>query len=97
MPAAILEAMASGLPVIATDAEGVPDIFDTSLAFGRMVSKGDTAALARAMVDLSDMSQATREKMGQNASLRLKEGFTHTQMAESIVNIYREVIEEHAN
>ncbi len=97
MPAAILEAMAAGLPIIATDAEGVPDIFDTPLDLGVMVPRGDTKALARAMTDLFNMPRSERAVLGRNASKRLEDGFTHSEMAESIVNVYREVIEEHGN
>ena len=94
MPAAILEAMASGLPVIATDAEGVPDIFDTREIIGRMVPKGDIPALADAMKELCNMDTERIKAMGDAATRRLRQGFISTQMAEGIVRVYKEVLKE---
>ena len=92
MPAAVLEAMAARLPVIATDAEGVPDIFDTSETFGRMTPKGDITALAQAMAELYHAEPGERKTMGENAAKRLKEGFTRRHTAEGIVNVYNDVL-----
>jgi glycosyltransferase involved in cell wall biosynthesis len=89
MPAAILEAMASGLPVIATDAEGVTDIFASSLDFGRMVARGNTEALARAMLELYRKPPENLKAMGQAAKLRVKEAFTHERMVQQTVDLYK--------
>lgn len=88
MPAAVLEAMASGLPIIATDAEGVTDIFETKLDIGRMVSRGGVDQLAEAMLELYEMPVATRMQMGQNATQRIKETFTHQMMINRTVDLY---------
>jgi glycosyltransferase involved in cell wall biosynthesis len=89
MPAAILEAMASGLPVIATDAEGVTDIFASGLDFGRMVARGNTQALARAMLELYRKPPEDLKAMGQAAKLRVKEAFTHKRMVQQTVDLYK--------
>ncbi len=94
MPAAILEAMASGLPIIATDAEGVPDIFDTTESIGRMIPKGDITGLADAMKELNNMDTKVLKAMGDAATKRLLQGFTSTQMAQGIVEVYWEVLKE---
>lgn len=88
MPAAILEAMASGLPVIATDAEGVTDIFAGDLDFGRMVARGKTEALARAMLELYRKPPEALRAMGQTAKLRVAQSFTHAQMVQETVALY---------
>lgn len=88
MPAAILEAMASGLPVIATDAEGVTDIFASGLDFGRMVARGKTEALARAMRELYRKPPGALTAMGRAAQLRVKEAFTHEHMVQQTVDLY---------
>lgn len=62
MPNAVLEAMASGLPVIATRVGGVPDIF-TSPRLGMMVEPRDVAGLGDAMVKLHKDPQL-RQRMG---------------------------------
>lgn len=56
-----LEAMASGLPVVATDAPGIPDLIHGGTAeFGRMVPRGNTAALAGALTSLLEDVDACR-------------------------------------
>lgn len=90
MPAAILEAMASGLPVIATDAEGVTDIFASDLDFGRMVDRGNTEALARAMLELYRKPPEARVAMGQAAQRRVKQAFTHKRMVQRTVDLYNQ-------
>jgi glycosyltransferase involved in cell wall biosynthesis len=47
MPVVIKEAMAHGVPVIATDAVGIPEMVDDS--FGELVAPDDAAALAAAL------------------------------------------------
>ncbi len=46
----VLEAIAAGLPVIATDAGGVPEVIGEPNRFARIVPHGDPAALAEAML-----------------------------------------------
>jgi glycosyltransferase involved in cell wall biosynthesis len=50
-PNVILEAMASGLPVVATNVGGVPDLLDAP-AGGSLVPKGDAAAMGAGIVTL---------------------------------------------
>lgn len=53
LPIALLEAMAAGLPVVATRVGGVPSVV-TDGTEGRLVSAGDPAALAAAVAELRD-------------------------------------------
>jgi glycosyltransferase involved in cell wall biosynthesis len=53
LPIALLEAMAAGLPVVATRVGGVPAVV-TDGTEGRLVPAGDPAALAAAVADLRD-------------------------------------------
>lgn len=49
------EALASGLPVVAVDSGGVPEILGPEpTAYGRVVRRGDPAALAGAILDVLD-------------------------------------------
>jgi glycosyltransferase involved in cell wall biosynthesis len=74
-PVAPLEAMACGLPVVATDAPGVPEILDGGEgAGGLLVPRGDAAALATALGRLID-DAALSERMGAAARARVVEQF----------------------
>lgn len=68
LPIALLEAMACGLPIVATEVGGVPDV----LADGRdalLVEPGDAAALAAAIARLAG-DAALRERLGEAARER---------------------------
>lgn len=74
-PVAPLEAMACGLPVVAADAPGVPEILDGGEASGGLlVPRGDAPALATALVRLVD-DAALRTRMGAAARARVAERF----------------------
>lgn len=61
LPVALLEALASGRPVVSTDAGGARDLVAGYGAAGRIVPTGDGAALARAIADaLSNLEAARR-------------------------------------
>ncbi|MBW7056850.1 glycosyltransferase [Paracoccus bogoriensis] len=47
-----LEAIVAGLPVITTDAGGLPEVIGAETRFARIVPHGDADALARAMIEL---------------------------------------------
>jgi glycosyltransferase involved in cell wall biosynthesis len=64
-PNAVLEAMAVGLPIVATSVGGVPEILRNGQT-GLLVEPGDPVALARALTDLLQ-NQSRREAMGEDA------------------------------
>jgi glycosyltransferase involved in cell wall biosynthesis len=75
-PSAPLEAMACGLPVVAADANGVPDIFENGEASGGVVvPRGDPAALADAMVALLH-DPARRQRLAMRAQARVADAFS---------------------
>ncbi len=79
-PTAVMEAMASGLPIITTDAEGVPELFDTPRKFGFMVKRGDLLALTEALWKIYQISPEDRVRMGCEARARIEEAFSHEHM-----------------
>lgn len=89
LPYVVLEAAASGLPVIATDVGGVPEIFGPDSP--RLVAPGEAAALALAMqAPLDDPTEAA------TAAARLRqrvlEEFAVGPMVDAIEAAYRQAI-----
>ncbi len=75
-PVAPIEAMACSLPVVATDAQGVPDIFEKGEASGGLVvPRDDAAALASALARVID-DEAWGHKLGKLARCRAEECFS---------------------
>lgn len=59
IPVALMEAMASGTPVVATAVSGVPELVEDGVT-GRLVPPGDAAALADALEAIRAEPEATR-------------------------------------
>lgn len=77
---AVIEYMASGLPVVCTDVGGNPELVQEGET-GYLTPAGDSAAFAEALLKLLDDS-VRAQKMGQNALARAREMFdVHRQMA----------------
>jgi glycosyltransferase involved in cell wall biosynthesis len=85
----ILEAMASGLPVVATTVGGIP--FEVSEETGLLVAPGDATALALA-VDRLCADPVTRRAMGAAARSRVAALFDWDASADKAVAIYEEVV-----
>ncbi len=62
----VLEAMAHGLPLVVTDAEGPSEVMEEAIGCGVMVSKGDPDALADGIIQLLG-SPEEAAAMGQKA------------------------------
>jgi glycosyltransferase involved in cell wall biosynthesis len=89
LPYIVLEAAAAGVPMIATQVGGIPEIFGPEV--GALVAPGDPAALAQAI------SQAMQDRGARHsASLRLKTRlralFSADAMSDAILAAYREAI-----
>lgn len=75
-PVAVLEAMACGLPVVAADCQGIPDILEgNEAAGGLIVPREDATALARGLARLLDDNEFAR-RLGENARARAEARFS---------------------
>lgn len=86
----ILEAMATGLPVVATRVGGNPELVEDH-ATGRLVGIQDPAALAEAIAVYLDDSHL-RAVHGKAARQRATERFGLDRMCESYVDLYRRLL-----
>jgi glycosyltransferase involved in cell wall biosynthesis len=86
---ALLEAMAHGLPCIATDIPGNADLI-RDRETGLLVRTGDADALARAMLELA-ADPALRERLGRAARTLVEERFDMGVIAARYAALYREL------
>jgi len=73
LPLAIIEALAAGLPVVAGDAGGIPELFDEGVE-GRFWPLDDPARAASVLVDLLD-DEPTRERTARAGLERFRRDF----------------------
>lgn len=88
-PIALLQAMAIGLPVVASRVGGVPEIVRDGVD-GLLVTPGDGAALRSALERLRD-DEVLRRRLGSSAAARVRARFTIGRCAEQLVHVYEEV------
>ena len=88
-PYVILEAMASGKPIVATRTGAVPEMLgDTA----EIVKPGDVRGLAKALRKLMADAEL-RAKLGASAQRRFEEKFHPDRVMGEILEVYREAIE----
>lgn len=89
-PVSMMEALASGLPVVATKVGGIPDIVEEKMN-GILVNKGDVMALAAALVCLLQDSQECIQ-MGRAAYAFARRHLDSRTNAMRLVQLYEELI-----
>ncbi len=90
IPLTALEAMACGLPVVATRVGGLPEVVDDGVT-GLLVAPADPTALAQAMVAIWTDPER-RDRMGRAGRLRAEERFDVRRMVAEYEALYRETI-----
>ena len=90
-PLTVLEAMAAGVPVVATDVDGTREAVrhDDN---GLLVPPGDPGALARAVLDVLDNPERAR-RLGQRGRERVEQEFTRERMLAYLAQAYEDVCE----
>lgn len=91
-PLSVMEAMASGLPIVSTEAGGVPDLFESG-KHGILVPLGDVLGFSKAMTFLLQ-SRVTRKSLGLAAARRAREKFDIATMVQAYEEMYEQLLEQ---
>lgn len=86
-PVSLMEAMALGLPIVATRAGGIPEMVSGNN--GRLVAVGDSNELAESYLELS-VDHALRVRLGES-SLEASDRFDASRSTKSIESAYRDL------
>lgn len=87
LPKAILEAMAAGVPCVATVIGGIPEIINTA-DIGYLVPPKDDGALAEAMIKLAKETGEQRKRLVGKAQQRVKNCYTHEVIIRRLEKLY---------
>lgn len=96
LPNVLLEAMASGVPPVITQLEGVTDWIVTSGVTGELVPAVDSQAFAEAIEGLL-ASRERREAIGAAARAHVAEHFSLGATAQKTLEVYQELLKGHSS
>jgi glycosyltransferase involved in cell wall biosynthesis len=83
----LIEAMASGVPVIGSDSGAIPDVVGKA---GLIFPEGDIEALAEKLGQLQK-NHALRIQLAENGRIRVLSHFTHRRVASATVQVYQQM------
>jgi glycosyltransferase involved in cell wall biosynthesis len=86
----IMETMAFGKPVIATDSGGTPEIIDDG-ENGYLIPKFNVTALTQKIENLLENPELM-QKMGNNAKIKVENEFSIEKMNSKYLNLYKELL-----
>ncbi|MCS7054563.1 MAG: glycosyltransferase family 4 protein, partial [Thermoflexales bacterium] len=95
LPLSVIEALAAGLPVIATWVGGIPEIVCHG-ENGLLVPPADAAALRSALLNVLSLDEATRARW-RVAAHQTAGHFTAEAMAARMLDVYRSVLKSPSN
>jgi len=91
MPNIVLEAMASGLPVVATDAGALPDIISDGIT-GYIIASGSVEKFKQCVLSLAEDAQM-RGRIGKAARAQAQEKFSLEMLLQNIRSLYAVVLD----
>ncbi len=89
-PLSVMEAMAAGLPVVATAVGGVPELIEHGQS-GFITEPGDTESFADALLNVA-RDRAVLRSFGEAAAKRAREKFDHRQMVQAYDELYGKLL-----
>lgn len=93
LPLALLEAMASGLPAVATAVGAVPEAVRNGQE-GYLVPPNEAGALAEALAQVMALSGAERSAMGQRARDRVAKKYSVAATGRQLLDVYDSLLKE---
>jgi glycosyltransferase involved in cell wall biosynthesis len=91
---ALLEAMAAGVPPVATQVGGIPEVVN-SPDVGLLAPPRDPRALAEMMIRMGGMSESQRAAIGRTGQERIRQFYSHDVIREKLRRLYEDEYENH--
>ncbi len=92
LPMVLLEAMAAGVPIVASRVGGIPAVLDDGRA-GGLVESGNIAALRAGVAEIMD-NPAIASEREKHAGRRVREIYSSRAMAERYLEVYHQLLPE---
>jgi glycosyltransferase involved in cell wall biosynthesis len=93
LPISILEAIASKIPIVATEITGNKDILRNSV-YGMLVEPNSPQSLAKGITQMLQLTKKEQDTMVENAYNRIKNSFSISEMTQKTRLLYNQVLNQ---